>query len=335
MIQVAAFSALLLVMATPASKVQVPVGTAKFQIGQSEFRRGDFLQALRTLDAAASEANDGQLLGQIHLLRGQCLAARQDLPGAEEAFGLALQRDPEVVLDPSRVDPALVSMLDGLRARLRGELVVRADREGAQVLLDGRLLGQAPLKSSVSVGKHALEVRSPNGLFVATQDVVVRSKQTTEVAVQLRGLTAPSNSGTNGEVAHADDRPRLLADLRGTLDPLSSGKNVAFEVGGGVEYGPFRGSASAVIYPDFGLAFRGALKVPLEDKFNAYISLEIPIIFTGMVQFGLGGAGGAEYEFSRWFNPFFEVGVRHFFTGVVQEDPNRLILQFGIRLKVP
>jgi hypothetical protein len=126
-----------------------------------------------------------------------------------------------------------------------------------------------------------------------------------------------------------------LADLRGTLDPLSSGKNVAFEIGGGLEYGPFRGSASAVIYPDFGLAFRGALKVPVEDKFNAYISLEIPIIFTGMVQFGLGGAGGVEYEFSRWFNPFFEVGVRHFFTGVVQEDPNRLILQFGIRLKVP
>ena len=335
MIQVAAFSALLLVMATPASKVQVPVGTAKFQIGQSEFRRGDFLAALRTLDAAAAEANDGQLLGQIHLLRGQCLAARQDLPGAEEAFGLALQRDPEVALDPSKVDPALVSMLDGLRARLRGELVVRADREGAQVLLDGRLLGQAPIKSSVPIGKHALEVRTPNGLYVATQDVVVRSKRTTEVDAQLRGLAAPSHSGSNGEVARAEDQPRPLADLRGTLDPLSSGKNVAFEVGGGMEYGHFRGSASAVIYPDFGFVFRGALKVPVEDRFNAYISLETPIIFAGVVQFGLGGAGGVEYEVSRWFTPFFEVGVRHFFTGVGAEDPNRLILQFGIRLKVP
>ncbi|HEX9508622.1 MAG TPA: hypothetical protein VF947_09455, partial [Myxococcales bacterium] len=116
---------------------------------------------------------------------------------------------------------------------------------------------------------------------------------------------------------------------------LSSGKNVAFEVGGGMEYGHFRGSASAVIYPDFGFVFRGALKVPVEDRFSAYISLETPIIFAGVVQFGLGGAGGVEYEVSRWFTPFFEVGVRHFFTGVGAEDPNRLILQFGIRLKVP
>jgi len=60
--------------------------------------------------------------------------------------------------------------------------------------------------------------------------------------------------------------------------------------------------------------FRGALNVPVVDNFNAYISLEVPLIFASSFQFGLGGAGGLEYEVRRWFDPFFEVGVRHLLT---------------------
>ncbi len=330
MIPALALSALL-VMATPGPKA----GALKFQAGQSEFRRGDFLGALRTLDAAAAEAKDDHLLAQIHLLRGQCLAARQDFPGAEEAFGLALHRDPEVALDPSRVDPALVSMLDGLRTRLRGELFVRADRRGARVWIDDKAIGEAPIRSSQSIGKHALEVRSPDGLYGARQQVIVRHQQTTEVNAQLNELPASDRSSGPGAPAGASVATRPFADIRGTLDPFSSGRNVGFEVGGGVEYHHFRASVSAVLFPDFGIAFRGALNVPVADRFNAYISVEIPIIFAATAQFGLGGAGGLEYEVSRWFDPFFEVGVRHLFTGEGNQDPNRLIVQFGVRLKVP
>jgi hypothetical protein len=330
-----ALAASLVVIAAAPAKVATVSGRAKFQVGQTEFKRGDFLGALRTLDAAAAEASDPQLLGQIHLLRGQCLAARQDFGGAEEAFQMALQNDPEVGLDPAKVDPALVRMLDSVRTRLRGELVVRADRTAAQVSLDGKSLGQAPLKSSVSIGKHSVEVRSMDGLYGATQEVVVRHKQTTEVNARLRELPAPLRSRSKGEAGRPEHDPRPFADIRGRLDPLSSGKNVGFEVGGGLEYGHFRGSASALLYPDFGITFRGALNVPVEDRFNAYVSLEIPIVFAGAAQFGLGGAGGLEYEVSGWFDPFFEIGVRHFFTGLGNEDANRLILQLGVRLKVP
>jgi len=38
---------------------------------------------------------------------------------------------------------------------------------------------------------------------------------------------------------------------------------------------------------------------------------------------------------SAWFVPFLEVGVRHFFTGAGDADPNRLVIQMGVRIKVP
>lgn len=325
---ISVLAALLLVAAAPSKP-----GVLKLQAGQTEFRRGDFLGALRVLDAAAAEATDDQLLGQIHLLRAQCLAARQDFAGAKEAFGLALAHDPDVRLDPSKVDPALVSMLDELRNRLRGELVVGADRKGAQVWMDGKLIGEAPLRSSVPIGKHALQIRTPDRLYSDEQEVTVRAKQTTEVTAQLVEHPAPGHSGSAPE--RARDATRPFADIRGTLDPFRGDKNVGFEVGGGLEYQHFRASVSAILFPDFGLDLRGALNVPLVENFNAYISLEIPLIFASSTQFGLGGAGGLEYEFTRWFDPFFEVGIRHLFTGQGDEDANRLILQLGIRLKVP
>jgi len=313
----------LLVMAAAHSKP----GVLKFQAGQTEFKRGDFLGALRILDAAAAETTDDQLLGQIHLLRGQCLAARQDFSGAQEAFGLALRHDPDVRLDPSKVDPALVSMLDSQRSRLRGQLVVHADKPGAQVWLDGKQIGEAPLKSSVPIGQHTVEVRTPDRRFADRQEVTIRPRQSAEINAELKEQ-APNTGG-------ASDAMHPFADIRGTLDPFLGGDNFGFEVGGGLEYKHFRASVSAALFPDFGINLRGAFNVPVVDGFNAYISLEMPIIFSSPVQFGLGGAGGLEYEVRRWFDPFFEVGVRHLFTGADGIDSNRLILQFGIRLKVP
>ena len=308
-------------------------GALKFQAGQSEFKRGDLLGALRVLDAAAAEATDDGLLGQIHLLRAQCLAARHDFTGAQEAFSLALEHDPDARLDPSKVDPALVSMLDGLRNRLRGELVVRADRPGAQVWLDGKLVGEAPIRSSVPIGKHTVQLRSADTAAGESQEVTVRPRQTAEVTARLGEPAAGSRAGAAPDGRREAARP--FADIRGTLDPFRSEKNVGFEVGAGLEYQHFRASVSAVLFADFGIDPRAALSVPLVENFNAYASLEIPVIFASPIQFGVGGAGGLEYEFSRWFDPFFEVGVRHLFTGQGDDDANRLILQLGIRLKVP
>jgi len=281
----------LVVAATPAKVNGSP--PSKLQIGQAEFNRGDFVRALRTLEAALGETSDERTLAKIHLLRGQCYAARQDFAGAEQAFALALENDPEVSLDPSKVDPSLVRMLDGLRNRLRGELSVRADRSGAKVALDGKVLGAAPFRSSIPIGRHTVEAKSGDGSYAASQEVVVRLKQPTDVALQLQPVRSSASSASESSPS-GDEAPRLYADLRAPLDPFAS-RPIGFEVGGGIEYLHWRAAAGAILYPEFGLALRGALSVPVEDRFNAYVSVEIPIIFASSTAFGLGGAGGLEY----------------------------------------
>jgi hypothetical protein len=43
-----------------------------------------------------------------------------------------------------------------------------------------------------------------------------------------------------------------------------------------------------------------------------------------------------EYRFTRVVGAFAEIGVRHFFTGNPPDtDPNRLIIEAGLRLRIP
>src|SRR4051812_40883460 len=107
---------LVLVMAGPAK------GTRLDQ-AQKAFTSGDYDGALKLLDPM-QEASDTATLEKVQLLRAQCFAAQQNFARAEDAFTQALEANPEASLDPARVDPSVVKVLDSLRARLSGELVV-------------------------------------------------------------------------------------------------------------------------------------------------------------------------------------------------------------------
>src|SRR6185295_17376538 len=171
MTQALLLSALLAFSATP----RKPSG--RLTAAQAEFSRGDFAAALRDLDAAVSETGDDPTLSKIHLLRGQCYGAQRDLVKAEEAFEKALESDPEAKLDPQRVDPSLVSLLEGLRDRMQGELEVRTDRP-AKVHLDGKPIGLSPVKASVAIGRHKLEAHTGDGKYSASSSVVIAAHKT-------------------------------------------------------------------------------------------------------------------------------------------------------------
>ncbi|HZH03960.1 MAG TPA: PEGA domain-containing protein [Myxococcaceae bacterium] len=328
---------LLVFSAAPASRSRSPA--SRRQAGQEAFARGDFETALRALDAAALETNDGGALAKIHLLRGQSFAAMRDFNGTEEAFLLALDYDPTAQLDPARVDPALVRTLDRLRDRLKGELLVRTDPPGAKVFVDSRLVGVTPYKGSVPVGSRKVEAQAANGTLVGVQEVVVFAKRTTSVQVSLSSVSVPSTVGMGEETAFSLRAFRPLADLRGVFTPFGAGPDAAFEVGGGAESQWLRASLSFQLVPDFGVTPRGAVVVPLREDVQLYAELEIPVIFDSDVAFGLGGSGGGEYVINRWIGLFGQLGVRHYFTGprTGRDDvsANQLTLQVGARFRIP
>ena len=329
--------------------------TAQLNTAQERFNRGEFESALKALGAAAAQTRDERTLSRIHLLRAQCYAALRDTERSEVALGEALEHDPEAALDPERVDPALVQQLEDLRGRTLGEVRVRVNRPGARVLVDGRVVGTAPLRTELPIGRHTVEVRSADGKQRAVEQTVVRAGRTSEVSL---GLAAPPPTPPAEETSPvvaaapavaapvqaaapepaAPDRPRPVVDVRLALDPFQLGDDgLGIEVGGGVQTRHLRGMLHARMFEDFGLTLRGAAIVPANERFNAYVSAELPVLFIGNggPAVGLGGAAGAEYVVNPWLALFGELGGRHFFSARDRYESNRLTLQGGARLRLP
>ena len=310
---------------------------ARLLTAQTEFNQGNFQAALKTLDLALDEASDDATLARIQLLRGQAFGAMRDLVQAEEALAAALEHDPEATLDPNRVDPSLVSMLSGLKGRMEGPIEVVTEKPGAKVAFDGKLLGSTPVKAKVNIGRHKLDVRSADGKSGATEEVVIYPKRENRFEVAMTEL--PQEQGTReeaggGPVFFGFGKP--FADIRLQFDPFQYAEGVGIEVGGGLMSTYLRASVSLRVFPEFGLTPRGAFTVPVAEHLKAYVELELPVIFyygPDWLGLGLGGQGGADYEFNKWLVAFGQVGARHFF--ITPREPNRLTLQAGIRLKMP
>jgi PEGA domain len=109
----------------------------------------------------------------------------------DAASGAELRR---IASDPLRGDPD--QLIDSVRVaayrllapdRLLGSVSLLADIAGAEVVLDGRVVGRTPLArpiENVPLGMHRVQVRAP-GYSVFSDDVQVRFQKTTRVVVRL------------------------------------------------------------------------------------------------------------------------------------------------------
>ncbi|HCF56909.1 MAG TPA: hypothetical protein DFS52_02795 [Myxococcales bacterium] len=343
-------------------------GKARFDTAQTAFEEGDFESALSELRAAASLAKDDALLTEIHLLRGRCYAAFGDTNRANEAFTSALEFDPEARLDPARVRPSVVELLDGLRERLQAELSIRSSHSGALVFFDGKAIGVAPLRTSVPIGKHEVEVRTPDGALWKKQPVTIRARQAHELYVPLQEQAPEPVPGPVAETpkvfgldeqkprvdpasmkaaAEQDDavrRVRFFADLRAAVEPMVDpvGVGGAFGVGvGGRDllasvHGSYDGE-------DFGASLRVTARLSkLLWIVGLHAALEAPAVFLDS-GFGLGAgiAGGLDFAATRWLELFLEGSYRRYFLlpapepGAPGFPEEHVVTSAGLRVWVP
>src|SRR5262249_38582783 len=77
---------------------------------------------------------------------------------------------------------------------LKGSLSILSDVQGATVMLDGRVVGETPLKTipNLEIGTHKLRLDA-DGYTPFAGDVEVRFQKTSEVVVRM--LAAPSRPG--------------------------------------------------------------------------------------------------------------------------------------------
>ncbi|MBX7116089.1 MAG: tetratricopeptide repeat protein [Myxococcaceae bacterium] len=311
----------------------------KYEAGLKAFNQGDFEAALKALDAAVGETADSSTLEKIHLMRAQCFAARQDFVRAEEAFARALDANPEASLDPSRVDPAVVKMLDAMRGRLSGELVMRSTPEGAQLSLDGKGIGKAPVTLIVGIGKHRLEAqwgKEPP----AKAEVLVRARSQTRVEwLQTKvEVVKPLESPPLPSEAPSKIKPVPLADVRFVNEDITIDSSL--EVGAGVDgiwIGRF--SVHARLLPKVGLTPRLGFTLPIHENFGVPVELEVPMIFLPQqnpsLAVGVGLGAGIEWTPRPWFGLCWLAGFRHYAQYPDRLDLTRFTMSLGLRLKVP
>jgi hypothetical protein len=65
------------------------------------------------------------------------------------------------------------------------QVAVNVEANGAEVLVDGKPVGVAPLKKTIAAGPHRVEVRHP-GFETAEKDVVVPEDDTVKAPFELR-----------------------------------------------------------------------------------------------------------------------------------------------------
>lgn len=320
-----------MLLTAPSSRSPRPSEGTRLEQGTKLFTSGDFEGALRVLDAAALEGGDAATLERVHLLRAQCHAARQDFVRSEEAFALALDANPEATLDPGRVDPTVVKMLDSVRSRLVGTLLISSSPAGALVSVDGQVRGAAPLTLPVGVGRHRLEARWGDA-EPALAEVQVRPRRETRVEwVQGPAKMVPMADGPAGRKLGPIGDFRFAPEFSTTptVDPT-----LPLELAGGLEFAFYRVTLGLRLFPNFGLTPRFSFALPVMEMLGVVIEAGVPFELVPSVALGLAGGAGIEVYPVRWFAGFLMLGGRHYFLRP-GNDATALTATVGIRLRMP
>lgn len=198
----------LAVLAPRAGKAQATARAAA-TAGLAAYENGDYELALTRF--AAAEAHESELDGDerlvLHKFAGYSFVALGRRDDGKAEFKRALELAPALTLDEGSVSPKIVEVFNEARAELpaaaaSGSLIVAVDVVGAEIRLDGKVVGAAPLQQPITglaPGDHALLVSRP-GFDPLMRTVTIAAGETARVEADL--AAAPRRSS------------RLLAEVR-------------------------------------------------------------------------------------------------------------------------
>jgi hypothetical protein len=151
---------------------------------------GHFEKSIKLLDQAQRATSEEKLLTKIHLYRGLCHGVLGNNPSAQKAFKQALVLDPTLALDPTETKEALLALFGRARQELSGTIQVESDRSEARLTIDNKETGRLPYRGSLPIGKHTIEVMTPDQRYSFSDTVVIYANRATSVSAKLRPFLA-------------------------------------------------------------------------------------------------------------------------------------------------
>jgi tetratricopeptide (TPR) repeat protein len=182
--------------AEPAS-IPADAGQRLLREARGHHDMGRFEASLRALELAARSSDDDRFLAQVQLQRGVNLAVLGRTAEARQAFALALEKDSSVELDPTRVKPAIVSLLRSLRSeRAAGVESRRSSPPAGEAEVSLVRPGTRPFAATLAVG-GAAGIGGAAGGFALYQELAYHpSRSARGLAV---ALAIGESFGSKGE----------------------------------------------------------------------------------------------------------------------------------------
>ncbi len=288
-------------LAAPRGKKSAPAGDT-LAAAKRAMAVGRFEQARKTLERVYRQARSNAAKAEAMLLAGECAYALGRNDQALESFSRALRHDPLASLDPGRVSPSLIELLDEARRGVTGTLSVSASEPGCEVKVGGRDMGPAPLKTAMPVGRHQVEVVAADGRSVVESTVIYAGK-----IVELT-FRMPAASSAPVEQAKAAPRAEALPEqarptpeaAREVASP--SRMSGALMVGGGVLMmvgGTFGALHAARVSKAWGLQQPGQPNAENPTVTRADFDLA-RLLMPVSVGLGVGGLGLSGFGVYRW-----------------------------------
>jgi PEGA domain len=184
-------------IAGPASPRGRGAKTDLLKQGVRLFSHGRFNRSLRVLELAhkraAKRTVDRRRTAKILLYIGlnHAVGGRSKL--AKQAFSAALAHDADLRLEARRFKHDLQQIFDRVRDRLV-LLAVSADLDGAVVVVDGEVIGAAPLRARLGAGQHVVEVRREGAVYQTSVELS-RGRPASVRAVLRRAEPFPAAAG--------------------------------------------------------------------------------------------------------------------------------------------
>jgi tetratricopeptide (TPR) repeat protein len=158
---------------------------------------GQFQEAAKLLEQARAAAKEPKLRTRILLQLGITHAVLGNEAQAKQSFEAALEIDPTLALDPESVKPSILIIFKAAKGAPKGWLSVRSTPPGAEVLVDGKVVGTTPLeRSRVVAGQRAIEV-SLSGHYSDKRSLAITENQESRFEVALAVRPSPVRPGTH------------------------------------------------------------------------------------------------------------------------------------------
>jgi hypothetical protein len=217
--------------------------------------------AAERLSAARRDAEDllafdggAELYADVSLRLGAVLDQLGQKAEAGEAFRLAAALDPSRAVTTAEFSPDVVAAFDAARAAQvpAAAVTIRSDA-GAQIEIDGRAAGAAPVEAQLAVGTHVAVARAPGHRARGVAFAVTAEGAQIDLALDPDGAPTAIDVGTGADPAAASVDAALVY---GEVDGVVLAAVVARE-GGTALLGQWCAGAPVRCTPVVEVAYRG------------------------------------------------------------------------------